>query len=127
MRCTAGAGSAPDTADDRSACKSTKPRQSMRRVEPEELLRAALTSIEATRSSEGVDDGPQHDPALLGSRVAGASMHGRDLVPHEDVAHAPGVVVDELLLRRVVAELLDQACRVGGCHALESMPERVDD
>jgi len=43
--------------------------------------------------SEGVNDGPQHDPAFLGPRVAGASMHGGDFVPHDDVAHTPGVVV----------------------------------
>src|SRR6267142_1588723 len=124
MRCTPGAGSAPDTAGDRSACKSTKPRQSMRRVEPEELLRAVMTSSEATRPSEGVDDGPQHDPALLGSRVAGASMHGRDLVPHEDVAHAPVVVVDEPLLRRVVAKLLDQAYPFVGRETFETVGMR---
>jgi hypothetical protein len=67
-----------------------------------------------------MNDGPQHDPAFLGTRVAGASMHGRDLVPHEDVAHAPGVMVDEPLVSRVVAKLLDQASRFVGRDALEA-------
>jgi len=54
-------------------------------------------------------------------------MHRRDLVPHDDVAHAPGVVVDESLLNRVLAKLLDQAYRFVGRDALEAVGmRRVD-
>jgi hypothetical protein len=51
-------------------------------------------------------------------------MHGRDLVPHEDVAHAPGVIVDEPLVSRVVAKLLDRASRFVGRDALEAVGMR---
>src|SRR5438094_3531133 len=42
-----------------------------------------------------VHDRAQHDPALVRPVVAGAAVHRRALVPYEDIADAPAVVVDE--------------------------------
>jgi hypothetical protein len=75
-----------------------------------------------------VDDRAEHDAAFLGTSVARAAVQGGDLVPHHDVADAPGVVVDEAILRRVIAELLDQSHRCIVSHPLEAMRVgRVDE
>src|SRR5438094_1018318 len=68
-----------------------------------------------------VHDRAQHDPALVRPVVAGAAVHRRALVPYEDIADAPAVVVDEALLGRVVSELLDQRPGLLPLHADETM------
>src|SRR6266404_9722155 len=55
-----------------------------------------------------VHDRAQHDPARVWPVVAGAAVHCRALVPYEDIADAPAVVIDEALLGRVIGELLDE-------------------
>src|SRR3989441_7168024 len=63
----------------------------------------------------------QHDPALVRPVVAGAAVHRRALVPDQDIADAPAVVVDEALLGRVIGELLDEPPRLFPLHADEPM------
>src|SRR5690242_20845803 len=47
---------------------------------------------------------PQHDAPLLRPVVAGTTMHRCAFVPHQHVADAPSVVIDEALLRRVLRQ-----------------------
>src|SRR5215470_2124842 len=68
-----------------------------------------------------IHDRAQHDPALVGPVVAGAAVHRRALVPDQDVADAPAVVIDESLLGRVSGELLDHRPRLLTLHADEAM------
>src|SRR5499425_1843058 len=68
-----------------------------------------------------IHDRAQHDPALVRPIVAGAAVHRRALVPDQDVADAPAVVVDEALLGRVSGELLDQRPRLLPLHADEAV------
>src|SRR6185436_14274548 len=58
---------------------------------------------------------------LVGLVVAGAAVHRRALVPDQDVADAPAVVVDEALLRGVIGEFLDQRPRLFALHADEAV------
>src|SRR5438067_13001113 len=55
-----------------------------------------------------IHDGPQHDAALLWGVIACAAMHGRPLVPDQEIADLPGMIVDETILRRMCCQLLDQ-------------------
>src|SRR5262245_47072175 len=75
----------------------------------------------ALASSVRIHDRTQHDPALVRPVVAGAAVHRRALVPHQDVADAPAVVVDEALLGRVSGELIDQRPRLLPLDADEAM------
>src|SRR5215831_13871541 len=68
-----------------------------------------------------VHDRAQHDPALVRPVVAGAAVHRRALVPDQDVADPPAVVVDEALLGRVSSELIDQRPRLLPLHADETV------
>src|SRR3989442_2533205 len=72
-------------------------------------------------TSARVHDRAQHDPALVRPVVAGAAVHRRALVPDQDIADAPAVVVDEALLGRVSGELIDQRPRLLPLHAAEAM------
>src|SRR5512145_217717 len=45
-------------------------------------------------------------PALL--VVIGAAMHDAPVVPHDEIVHAPAVRVDELALRRVCHQLVEE-------------------
>src|SRR5947207_12508193 len=55
-----------------------------------------------------IHDGPHHDAALLWRVIACAAMHGRPLVPDQEIADLPGMIVDETILRRMRRQLLDQ-------------------
>src|SRR5438552_16866955 len=68
-----------------------------------------------------VHDRAQHDPALVRPVVAGAAVHRRALVPYEDIANAPAVVLDEALPGRVIVKLLDERPRLFPLHAAEPM------
>src|ERR1041385_2106703 len=59
-------------------------------------------------SSVRIHDGPQHDAALLWCVVTCTAMHGRPLVPYQEIAGLPGMIVNEAVLRRVRRQLLDQ-------------------
>src|SRR5262249_32072488 len=73
------------------------------------------------------DDRAQHDAALLGVVIAGAAVHRRALVPHQQVADLPGMVVGETLLRRMRGEVLDQPPGHLAVHPLEAVcVHRVD-
>src|SRR5437763_1892576 len=75
-----------------------------------------------------VDDGAQHDPALVGTVVAGAAMHRCLFVPHQHVADPPRMVVDEPVLRRMIGELLDQLPSLVLRYSLKAMRvQRVDE
>src|SRR5947209_17726654 len=79
-------------------------------------------------TSARVHDRAQHDPTLVRPVVAGAAVHRRALVPDQDIADAPAVVVDEALLGRVSGELIDQRPRLLPLHADEAMRVRgIDD
>src|SRR2546423_10384537 len=71
--------------------------------------------------SVGVYDRAQHDAALVRPVVARTAVHRRALVPDQDIADAPAVVVDEALLGRVIGELLDERPRLFPLHADEPM------
>src|SRR5438067_9431544 len=75
----------------------------------------------AEGSLDWVDDRAQHDAALARRVIAGAAMHRRRLVPHQDVAHLPGVIVNESLLRRMRREFFDQLPRFVFRHADETV------
>ena len=47
----------------------------------------------------------------------GAAVHGAAVVPDDEIVHPPAVGVDELPLRGVGEELLDQRAAVGFGHA----------
>src|SRR2546421_12354706 len=70
-----------------------------------------------------IHDGAQHDSAFLGRVVAGAAVHRRPLVPDQQVANLPGMVVDEAVLRRMFGEVLDQRPGLLALHA--DKPVRV--
>src|SRR5579884_1946583 len=78
---------------------------------------AALLSIMSRRTLGGIDDRAQHDAALLRPIIAGAAMHRRPLVPYDQIADPPGMVIDKAFLRRVRGELLDQPPRFLALHA----------
>src|SRR5207247_10668461 len=78
---------------------------------------SSFASSLATAPSVRVHDRAQHDPALVRPVVDGAAVHRRALVPDQDIADAPAVVVDEALLRRVSGELIDQRPRLLPLHA----------
>ena len=48
-----------------------------------------------------VDDRAQHDAALLGMAVAGTAAHRRALVPYQEIADLPRMVIGEAFLRGV--------------------------
>src|SRR5262249_2802644 len=83
--------------------------------------RARAPTACGAHSSVRVHDCAQHDAALVRPVVAGAAVHRRALVPDQDVADAPAVIVDEAFLRRVGGELLDQRPRVLPLHADEAV------
>src|SRR5215475_12526328 len=57
-----------------------------------------------------LDLGPMHHAALR--VVEGiAAMHGAAVVPEQEVADTPGVLVTEFRLRGVVPEVVQQFCR----------------
>jgi len=75
------------------------------------LVQAASSLISRTEAPSKlvrVDDRAQHDAAFFGAGVAGAAVHRRDLVPDHHVADLPGVIIDEPVLGRVIAQFLDQ-------------------
>src|SRR3989441_7643850 len=80
-------------------------------------MRSACPPLSLVR----VHDRAQHDPALVRPVVTGAAVHRRALVPYQDIADAPAVVVDEALLGRVIGELLDEQPRLFPRHADEPM------
>src|SRR5256885_14653847 len=71
--------------------------------------------------SVGVHDRAQHDAALVRPVVARTAVHRRALVPYQDIADAPAVVVDEALLGRMIGELFDQRPRLLPLHADEAI------
>src|SRR5215471_99159 len=99
-----------------AACSSGLSRICCRRLVAIPSLSRAMTA-----SSVRVHDRAQHDPALVRPVIAGAAVHRRALVPDQDIADAPTVVVDEALLGRVSGELLDQRPRLFPLHAHEAM------
>src|SRR2546429_4037271 len=80
-----------------------------------------IRELLGTAPSVRVHDRAQHDPTLVRPVVAGAAVHRRALVPDQDIADAPAVVVDEALLGRVSGELIDQRPRLLPLHADEAM------
>src|SRR5271154_2429225 len=75
-------------------------RRSMRSIQLQligELLGAAPRAREEAGKlppgSVRVDDRAQHDAALLGVVIAGAAVHRRPLVPHQQIADLPGMVI----------------------------------
>src|SRR5437764_6484775 len=75
-----------------------------------------------------VDDCAQHDAALLGVIVAGAAVHRRPLVPDQQIADLPGMVIGKAFLRGVRGELLDQLPGLVAAYALKAMRvHRVDE
>src|SRR5579863_4325262 len=75
-----------------------------------------------------IDDGAQHDAALGGVVVAGAAVHRRALVPHDDVADPPGMIIDEAVLRRMRRQFLDQRPGFLALHADDAVAvHRVDE
>src|SRR5207344_2212818 len=74
-----------------------------------------------TAPSVRIHDRAQHDAALVRPVVAGAAVHRRPLVPHQHIADAPAVVIDEALLGGVFGELLDERPGLVPTHAGEAM------
>src|SRR5580704_19099575 len=75
-----------------------------------------------------VDDRAQHDAALLGVVVAGAAVHRRPLVPNQQIADLPGMVIGKAFLRGVRGEFLDQLPGLLAAHPLEAVRvHRVDE
>src|SRR5439155_7668636 len=72
-------------------------------------------------ASVRVDDRAQHDAALLGVVVARTPVHRRALVPDQEIADLPRMVVGEAFLGGVSGELLDQLPRLCPFHPLEAM------
>src|SRR5215470_20353316 len=82
----------------------------------------------ATARSIWVHDRAQHDTEFVRPVVAGAAVHRRALVPYQDIADAPAVVVDEALLGRVIGERLDERPRLFPLHADKAMRvHRIDE
>src|SRR3954467_2601452 len=74
-----------------------------------------------------IDDRAQHNSALIRAVVSGAAVYRRLLVPHQDIADPPGVVVDETVLRRMLGQFLDQPPCLVLRHAFEPVGvQRVD-
>src|SRR5262249_19862313 len=88
------------------------------RPQPRDGLQRAKRTY---KRSARIHDRTQHDPALVRPVVAGAAVHRRALVPDQDVADAPAVIVDEALLGRVIRELFDQRPRLLLLHADETV------
>src|SRR4051812_7137989 len=65
---------------------------------------------------------------MRGIVESGAPMHGREVVPDDEIAGAPFVAVDEVRLRRLRHEVPDQQSAFGDrpLHHLESMRSDVD-
>src|SRR5438270_1886266 len=59
-------------------------------------------------TSVRVDDRAQHDAAFFRVVVARTPVHRRLLVPDQQIADLPGMVIGKALLGRVRGELLDQ-------------------
>src|SRR5580765_902966 len=103
----------------RSRSRSRRARQT--RTSPAGRAGSLVTALYPEPPSVRIHDRAQHDAALVGPVVAGAAVHRRALVPHQHIADAPAVVVDETLLGGVFAELLDQRPGLLPLHADESM------
>ena len=61
----------------------------------------------AVGPSVRVDNRPQHDAALLGVVVAGTAMHGCALVPNQQIADPPRMVIGKAFLGGVRGEFFD--------------------
>src|SRR6516162_9251694 len=75
-----------------------------------------------------INDGPQHDATLLGMIVARTAVHRRPLVPHQQIADAPRVIVGEAFLRGMRGEIFDQLPGLLVLHSLKAVGvHRVDE
>ncbi|TMJ59292.1 MAG: ketopantoate reductase family protein [Alphaproteobacteria bacterium] len=91
---------------ERGSVNSASMRQDLeagRRTEADAILGDMLR-----RARHFGDDRAQHDAALLRRVIAGAAVHRRPLVPDQQIADLPGMVIDEPLLCRMRRQLLDQ-------------------
>src|SRR5438270_7783073 len=94
-------------------------------------MRSALWPRQRAKESPGsvrIDDRAQHDAALLRVIIPGAAVHRRPLVPNQQVADLPGMVIGEAFLRSVRGELLDQLPSLLAFHSFEAVRmHRVDE
>src|SRR5262249_14186892 len=75
-----------------------------------------------------IHDCAQHDATLLWRVIAGAAMHCRPLVPDQEIAGTPGMIVNKTALRRMRGQLLNQWPGVFLLHAHEAVGmHRVDE
>ena len=75
-----------------------------------------------------IHDRAQHDPAFVRPIIAGSAVHRGQLVPHQHIADAPVMVINEKILRRVLGQFLDQRPGFLSRHAGETMRvHRVDE
>src|SRR5262249_55033577 len=75
-----------------------------------------------------IHDRAQHDPAFVRPIIAGSAVHRGQLVPHQHIADAPVMVINEAILRRVLGQFLDQRPGFLPRHADETMRvHRVDE
>src|SRR4051794_13507848 len=75
-----------------------------------------------------IHDRPQHDAAFLRRVIAGAAVHRCALVPDQQVADLPGMVIDESVLRRMRRQFLDQRPGFLPVHADEAVGmHRIDE
>src|ERR1700740_722451 len=68
-----------------------------------------------------VDDCAQHDATLFGMIIAGAAVHRRSLVPDQEIADLPRMVIGKAFLRGVSRELFDQLPGLLALHSLEAV------
>ena len=84
-------------------------------------MRHHLLALSIRERSCALDLRAIHDaPRVIVERIA--PMHRAAVVPHDQVADAPAVRVDELALRRVLGEFVQQGLCVGIGHPADRAP-----
>src|SRR5262245_8390678 len=65
------------------------------------------------------EDGDAAQQAALGRREVGAGMQGAAIVPHQDVADAPDMFINELALLLVIEQRVQQLLALGRRQAFD--------